>query len=90
MKSKRAKKNHFLIETVGWLGVVCILSAYALLGAGLASPRDLWYHGLNLIGGMGIVVDALAAKDYQPAVLNFIWAAIALLAIFQICFYTFA
>lgn len=71
-------------ELAGWIGVLAILLAYALLSFGVLAADQAAYHILNLIGGVGIIVDALADKDYQPAVLNFIWAAIAVYAIIRV------
>ena len=68
-------------EFAGWVGVVLILLAYALLSFGVFDSTDARYHGLNLLGGVGIIVDAFADKNYQPVVLNLIWVAIAVYAI---------
>jgi hypothetical protein len=75
------RKQKTLIEAFGWVGVLSILMAYALLSFDIVESHSLWYHGLNLFGGVGIIVDALAVKNYQPVVLNIIWALIALYAI---------
>ncbi len=84
MKSKRSKTNHFLVEVLGWFGVVCILGAYILLSMGVVDATSLIYHVLNFVGAAGIVIDAYVAKDYQPVALNFVWALIALYAILRI------
>ncbi len=76
MKSK-------IIETFGWYGVVAIVGAYAALSLGMLSSGSLLYQVLNLTGSVAIVVDALKDGNKQPAVLNIIWALIALLAIVQ-------
>ena len=70
-----------LTEFAGWVGVVLILLAYALLSFGFLESTDARYHVLNLLGGVGIIIDALADKNYQPVVLNLMWAAIAVYAI---------
>jgi len=71
-------------EFAGWVGVLLILLAYALLSFGVLSADHVGYHTLNLVGGVGIIVDALADKNYQPAVLNLIWIAIAVFAIVRV------
>ncbi|MBI2473357.1 hypothetical protein HYV70_02280 [Candidatus Uhrbacteria bacterium] len=78
------KQSEFMTETAGWIGVLLILFAYALLSFGFISSQSFWYHGLNFFGGIGIIADALADKDYQPVVLNLIWMGIAVYAIIQI------
>lgn len=76
--------RNIITETFGWYGVVAIVGAYALLSFGIITSDSLLYQGLNLTGAIGIVVDALDDKNTQPAVLNIIWATIALIAIVNI------
>jgi hypothetical protein len=73
-----------ITEFLGWYGVVAIVGAYALISLNIITSNSLWYQGLNLTGAVGIVVDALDDKNTQPAVLNIIWAIIALIAIVKI------
>jgi hypothetical protein len=73
-----------ITEVLGWYGVVAIVGAYALLSFGIINSESIWYQGLNLTGAIGIVLDALDDKNIQPAVLNIIWAVIALIAIIKI------
>ncbi len=70
-----------LTELAGWIGVLCILVAYGLLSSEVVAVSDVSYHALNLIGGVGIIIDALADKNYQPVVLNIFWIAIAIFAV---------
>ncbi len=74
----------YITEIVGWYGVVSILSAYALMSLGILSSHNIYYQLLNLSGALGIVYDSFKDKDYQPVVLNIIWAVIALIAIVNI------
>ncbi|PJE76675.1 hypothetical protein COV05_03280 [Candidatus Uhrbacteria bacterium CG10_big_fil_rev_8_21_14_0_10_48_16] len=73
-----------LTEFVGWAGVLCILLAYGLLSFEVVESSSVAYHSLNLLGGAGIIVDAVADKNYQPAVLNVAWIGIALFSIIKI------
>ena len=77
---KKSQKE-FLTEGFGWYGVVAILVAYALLSLNTVSSHSLIYNLLNLTGGIGIVVDAIAKKDRPLVALNVIWVLIALAAI---------
>lgn len=83
MSKKQAKQNQ-AIDYIGWYGVLAILSAYLLLSLDVLTAKDLGYQLLNLTGAIAIVIEALSKKDKQPAVLNIIWAAIALIAILTI------
>ena len=71
-------------EFAGWAGVLSILLAYALLTFDVLSADQAAYHILNLVGGAGIIIDAVADKNYQPVVLNLIWAVIAVYAIVRV------
>lgn len=70
-----------LTEALGWYGVLAILAAYGLLSFHIVTSDSLPYHLLNLTGGVGLMIDAYADKNYQPVVLNLIWVAIAIFAI---------
>jgi len=71
-------------DIVGWYGVLAILLAYGLLSFKFIASDSLSYQLLNLTGSLGILVVALARRDTQPAVLEIIWAAIAVIAIFRL------
>jgi len=78
------KKKNIISEIFGWYGVVSIVSAYALSSLNVFSTDNLIYQLLNMSGALGIVYDSFRDKDYQPVVLNIIWAIIALIAIIKI------
>lgn len=70
-------KPNWFTEGYGWVGVVFILAAYALLTFGVLDSDNWIYHALNAVGSVGIVIDALAQKNWQPAVLNVVWLGLA-------------
>ncbi len=70
-----------IINIFGWYGVAAILGAYALLNFGILEARSIIYQLLNLTGAIGVGVDALNDKDWQPVVLNLVWAVIAIVSI---------
>ena len=78
------KQFEQLTEWLGWYGVLAILLAYGLLSFSVIRSNGLVYQLLNLTGGLGILIDAYADKNYQPVVLNAIWILIALFAIVNI------
>ena len=67
------------IEILGWIGAMLILSAYALSNFGILSPASFVYQILNILGALAIVYHSLTKKDYQPAMLNIIWALVAVI-----------
>ncbi|MBD3280546.1 hypothetical protein GF389_03420 [Candidatus Dojkabacteria bacterium] len=74
------------VELVGWYGTISIVGAYALLSFDAFSDDNVIYQLLNLTGALSIVLVSFTKKAYQPAVLNIVWAIIAILAILQTVF----
>lgn len=72
------------VQVVGWYGTIAILSAYFLNSFSILSAHTFWYQLLNLTGAGGIISVSVAKRAYQPAVLNIIWAIIALIAIIKL------
>ncbi|MEY4440499.1 MAG: echA1 protein [Candidatus Parcubacteria bacterium] len=71
-------------ESLGWYGVIAILSAYGLVSFSILQPTSLIYQILNGTGALGIVIDSIPDKNYQPIILNIIWAIIAGIIILRI------
>ena len=73
-----------ICETMGWYGVLAILGAYFLNSFGIITVSDPLYQILNFTGALGIIMDSLREKNYQPMLLNIFWAAIAIIALTKI------
>ena len=73
-----------IYEIFGWYGVVAILIAYALVSFNYVSGQSFIFQILSLTGSVGIAIDALANKDHPAAVLNIIYAGIALVVLVQL------
>jgi len=73
-------KNNFY-EIIGWIGMGLIFLAYLLVSIGTIESDMLVYQFLNFIGAIGIIIISYVKKAYPPAVLNILWATIAILAI---------
>ena len=72
------------IEAIGWLGVAMVVGAYALNTFGVIESQSIIYAMLNIVGSIGIAVDAWFVKNYQPVVLNIIWMIIAIVNIVRV------
>lgn len=72
------------IEIFGWVGTVMILSAYVLLNFGVLNSASLVYQILNVVGAFAIVYHSFTKRDFQPMVLNIIWALVAVLAVVRL------
>lgn len=66
-----------LTTVLGWIGVICILSAYGSNSFSLLSSQSVLYLGLNIVGSIGIILEARTKKDMPALFLNIIWAIIA-------------
>jgi len=71
-------------EILGWYGAVAIILAYVLVSFSIISPQSILFQILNGTGAVGIVIISLHKKAYQPAILNILWALVALIAIINI------
>ncbi len=76
--------RHTAISLLGWYGVLAILVAYLLISFNALTPTSAAYQMLNLTGALGIIVETIGKKDYQPMALNVIWALVALVALIQL------
>ena len=68
-------------EIIGWYGISAILIAYSLINLNFLTINNLSYILLNLTGSIGILYNSYKKKDYQPVILNIIWAIIALITL---------
>lgn len=66
------------IEFIGWAAAVMMLSAYLLLTAGRISARSRIYQWLNVLSGVGFVINSGWNGAYPSASINVIWMMIGL------------
>ncbi len=67
-----------LADIVGLVGVVAILSAYALLQSGRLAVRAPIYSALNLLGSGLILVSLTVDFNLPSAIIEGAWALISL------------
>lgn len=68
-------------EVAGWYGVLAILFAYCAVSLGYLPVTNGWYHLLNITGAVGLVLDSVYQRDWQPMVLNIAWAFIGVISL---------
>ena len=73
-----------MINLIGWLGVIGVISAYFLVSFSVIKPDGLIYQALNAIGALCLCVVSYHKMAYQPALSNLIWALIAIAAIIKV------
>ena len=83
-KSKSNSLRSNLIEAGGWYGAAAVLLAYALVSFNIISPHGWIYQLLNFTGAVGVLIISYMKHARQPALLNFVWAMIALVALIQL------
>ena len=66
-----------LYTLVGFVGMACIIAAYAYLTASDA-PNPFVLHGTNLVGAALLTVSLLVHTNWPSLVLEGFWAAIAI------------
>lgn len=71
------------IEVIGWSAAVTMLAAYLLLTAGKLSSTSLRYQWLNVLAGMGFILNSGWNGAYPSMFLNVVWVAIGLYGVFR-------
>lgn len=71
---------NLLVEIIGWIGAGSLLLAYGLLSVNRISA-GLTYQLLNLVGAVGLAVNAVVHGAWPSACLNLIWLLIGLVAL---------
>jgi hypothetical protein len=69
---------------LGWVGSFAYLLAYLLLSLNKLKAGQKAYHVLNIVGAVGLTVNALFIQDYPNVLVNIVWGMIALMAILLI------
>lgn len=73
-----------IIETLGWYGAVAVTGAYALNSFGYLAADAFGYQLLNFTGAAALAVITLYRGVYQSAIVNVIWALIAVVALLRL------
>jgi len=74
----------FDFSIIGWFGAVVFVVAYLLLSLRVLSAERVWYHILNAVGGICLVINSVFLDDVPNFFVNIVWAAIALFAVYRI------
>lgn len=68
-------------STLGWVGAISTVVAYALVSQRLLSATSRTFQGINATGAALLTVSALAHDSWPSAVSNVTWVLIALVAL---------
>jgi hypothetical protein len=81
MAKKMSRKKQRLLDVFGWYGVAAILLAYVLISFEVTTAKSWAYQALNFTGAIGLATISVTKHARQPAIVNLVWAAIALVAL---------
>jgi hypothetical protein len=73
-----------LITTLGWVGSVLVISAYALNSYQKIKSDSLVFQLMNLAGGILLIINSVYKEAYPFTFINTVWVLIAIPAIFRI------
>jgi hypothetical protein len=69
------------VEISGWVAAVLILGSYCLLSLGKLQSRSALYQWMNVVGGLGFVINCSWNGAWPSVALNAAWMAIAVYAL---------
>jgi hypothetical protein len=70
--------NDFLINVIGWLGALSVLLAYLMVSVGKWEGDSTAYQGLNLLGGVSLIINTIYFGAYPSTFVNLVWVGIAI------------
>jgi len=70
-----------LSDLLGWLGTLSYIIAYLLLSLGKLKAEQKTYHLLNILGALGLIVNAIHLDDYPNIIVNIVWFAIGFMGL---------
>jgi hypothetical protein len=76
--------HDILIETVGWIGALLILTSYLLLSTGRLAGRSRTYQWMNVAGAAGFVVNSGWNGAIPSAAVNVVWMVIGFYTLWSI------
>jgi hypothetical protein len=78
--------KEFLINLLGWIAAILLLSAYVLATLKVLPVVGIGYQILNLLGAFGLMYVSIKKKMHFLTVLNLAWMIIGLITIINILF----
>lgn len=71
------------IEAIGWISALLILGSYVLVSNGRLTGQSRTYQWMNVVGAAGFVVNTWWHGAMPSAVLNVVWCAVGIWALWQ-------
>ncbi len=73
--------NQLWFDTIGWVGAVALLIAYALVSHKKLEGDSAAFQLLNVGGSLLLAANTIFYGSYPSTFVNLIWAAIAIFSI---------
>ena len=70
--------NTLLINSIGWIGVIALLAAYALVSTKKVEGDSITYQLLNLLGSALLIVNSFYYRALPSVGVNIAWVGIAI------------
>ncbi len=68
-------------QLAGWFGAASLMAAYLLVSAGHVDGRSREFNGLNIAGGVLMVIGGWSVGAWPSVTLNLVWVVIGLRAL---------
>ncbi len=72
---------HVLIEILGWVGSLAVISAYGLNSYQKIKSDSITFQLLNLTGAIFLIINSVYKEAYPFTFINTVWLIIAIAAI---------
>jgi hypothetical protein len=73
--------HHVWFDTIGWVGAVALLIAYALISFKRLEGDSTTFQFLNIGGSVLLAANTIFYGSYPSTFVNLIWAGIAVFSI---------
>jgi len=70
--------SHIWIDIVGWIGALSVLLAYLMVSLNRWESQSQKYQGMNLIGGLFLIINTIYFGAYPSSMVNLVWVSIAI------------
>jgi hypothetical protein len=75
---------NYLIETLGWIGSLEVIAAYALNSYQKIKADSVTFQILNLTGAIFLIINSVFKQAYPFTMINSVWAVIAIGSLIRI------
>jgi hypothetical protein len=73
-----------LIDSIGWIGMACIVIAYGLVSSQKVKGNSRSYQVINLSGSLFLLINSYYHGAFPSVGLNVIWMGIAVTSLWNI------